>query len=104
MGGRSDDTNYTVTIHSGPSQFTSSYLLEASETEIPNGPWVLTFDNFLSPEECDRLIQLGYKTEQGYKRSQDVGAVKFDGSFDSVESATRTSENAWCSDKCREDP
>ena len=38
---------------------------------------------------------MGYKYE--YKRSEDVGAKKFDGSHDAVQSKGRTSENAWCS-------
>jgi len=99
--GRSDMTNYTVDIHMGPKSFTSKWDEDA---EIPDGPWVVTFDNFLSDEECDRLIQLGYETKDGYQRSLDVGEVKFDGSFDGMESKTRTSANAWCSEKCRDDP
>jgi len=41
---------------------------------------------------------------QGYKRSEDVGTVKVDGTVDGVKSQGRTSENAWCSsrDGCRE--
>jgi prolyl 4-hydroxylase len=40
---------------------------------------------------------------QGYKRSEDVGMVKVDGTVDGVKSQGRTSENAWCSsrDGCR---
>ena len=57
----------------------------------------------MTDEECDHLIELGYKN--GYKRSRDVGKETIDGSFDNKESVTRTSENAWCSGKsgCRED-
>jgi len=65
-------------------------------------PWVITFDSFLTPEECDRLIKLGY--DQGYERSKDVGAKKFDGSYDGYESKKRTSENAWCDKECDKDP
>ena len=64
-------------------------------------PWVVTFENFLTDAECDALIALGHKYD--YKRSEDVGAVKFDGSHDSVRSESRTSENAWCSGACRDD-
>mmetsp|Transcript_6467 Transcript_6467/g.18204 ORF Transcript_6467/g.18204 Transcript_6467/m.18204 type:complete len:329 (-) Transcript_6467:1154-2140(-) len=79
--------HYTVHVHSQPSD--------------DNGPWVVTFENFLTDEECDELVQLGYKYE--YKRSEDVGKRKFDGTFDSVKSSGRTSENAWCSERegCR---
>jgi prolyl 4-hydroxylase len=83
---------YTVTVHSRP-----------SEIKEENGPWIITFDNFLTDQECDTLIELGYKA--GYERSRDVGARKKDGTFDSYESTSRTSTNAWCSEKngCKND-
>ena len=72
---------YTVHVHSSPDD---------------NGrPWVVTFENFLTKEEAQELIWLGHQEE--YKRSEDVGKLKFDGSFDSKQSTGRTSENAWCS-------
>lgn len=72
---------YTVTVHSSPDD---------------NGrPWVITLDNFFTEEEAKALIEHGY--EEGYKRSEDVGKRKLDGSFSSVQSEGRTSENAWCS-------
>jgi len=87
-------TNYSVVIHSRPSTSPSIEVSGVLDKTLP--PWVITIENFLTPEECDGLIQLGYKYE--YKRSEDVGARKFDGSHDSVKSERRTSENAWCSD------
>ena len=76
----SDIPPYTVTVHSSPAD---------------NGrPWVVTFENFVTEEEAKALIEHGY--EEGYKRSEDVGRKKFDGSYDSVQSKGRTSENAWC--------
>jgi prolyl 4-hydroxylase len=66
------------------------------------GPWVLTFENFLTDEEADRMVELGFK--QGYERSADVGGYKFDGSVEGVVSSGRTSTNAWCSDECDADP
>ena len=48
-----------------------------------------------TPEECADMVQLGYKYE--YKRSEDVGERRFDGTHGSVQSTRRTSENAWCS-------
>lgn len=72
---------YTVHVHSSPEE---------------NGrPWVITFDNFLTENEVEKLIQHGY--EEGYKRSEDVGRKNADGSYGSVQSTGRTSENAWCS-------
>ncbi|GAX18249.1 prolyl 4-hydroxylase [Fistulifera solaris] len=94
-------TEYTVTVHSRPSDEPSTESSVVVDKSLP--PWVITFDNFLLPEECDALIALGYKYE--YKRSQDVGAAKFDGSHEGVQSTRRTSENAWCSDHhgCRKE-
>jgi prolyl 4-hydroxylase len=65
-------------------------------------PWVITIENFLSPQECDRLIELGYEAK--YERSQDVGGLKPDGTIQASSNNFRTSENAWCSRSCREDP
>lgn len=84
---------YTVTVHSRPDPSPPAISV-AIDKSTP--PWVITFDNFLTEEECEALVQLGYKYE--YKRSEDVGGVKFDGSIDPVKSEKRTSENAWCSD------
>lgn len=84
---------YTVHVHSSPGEPVTevSAVLDKS---LP--PWVVTFDDFLTPEECDALIQLGHR--YGYKRSEDVGGQRFDGTFESVTNNRRTSENAWCSD------
>ena len=86
-------TEYTVNVHSRPSHSPAIEVSPILDRSLP--PWVVTFDNFLTPDECQALIDIGY--ESGYKRSQDVGNVKFDGSFDGYESIGRTSENAWCS-------
>mmetsp|Transcript_9530 Transcript_9530/g.18323 ORF Transcript_9530/g.18323 Transcript_9530/m.18323 type:complete len:552 (-) Transcript_9530:1754-3409(-) len=72
---------YTVHVHSSP--------------DDNGGPWVVTFENFITKEEAKELIWHGH--EEGYKRSEDVGGLKFDGSVDSKNSTGRTSENAWCS-------
>lgn len=93
-------TEFSVTVHSRPSD---DPVVEANidlDKKLP--PWVITFDNFLTKDECDSLIQHGY--ESGYKRSEDVGAQKFDGTVDGRKSKGRTSENAWCSTRngCRD--
>lgn len=46
---------------------------------MKDGPWLITFENFISNDEADRLIELG--GVEGYKRSTDVGALKPDGSY-----------------------
>lgn len=86
-------TEYTVHIHSQPPE-SSAEVSVVIDKSMP--PWVITFENFLTPQECENMIQLGYKYE--YKRSEDVGKRKFDGSHDAVQSEKRTSYNAWCSD------
>lgn len=70
-------------------------------TKKKKSPWIITIDDFIKPEECDRLIELG--RNRGYARSTDVGAEKFDGTFEEKQSKTRTSENTWCVDECMED-
>jgi len=86
-------TEYSVTVHSRPSDDPVSEAL----------PWIISLDDFLTDEECDSIIQHGFDT--GYKRSEDVGKQKFDGTVDSTQSKGRTSENAWCSTRngCREE-
>lgn len=76
-------------------------IVDDSNVQL-GGPWVVTFDNFLSDAEADRMVELGYT--EGYQRSTDVGVRKFDGSYDKKVSSTRTSENAWCMSKCENDP
>jgi len=56
------------------------------------GPWVLTLENFITPEEISSLLSWGSK--MGYERSQ---------AGDEIVSA-RTSAHAWCVDDCMEDP
>jgi prolyl 4-hydroxylase len=68
----------------------------------PDGPWVVTFDTFLSPEEWQILLKFG--EVEGYKRSTDVGKAQFDGSYGNNKSDSRTSENAWCRGECYKDP
>ena len=79
-------------------------LSQPNDPEADNvfGPWIITIDDFITEEECNRLIELG--GDVGYARSEDVGIMKFDGTFDSTRSAGRTSWNAWCSDQCYDDP
>lgn len=98
---QSNTPEYTVHVHSRPGKDTVTDVTVAIDKSLP--PWVVTFDNFLTDEECDETIQLGFKYE--YKRSEDVGAVRFDGTHEGVKSERRTSENAWCSEfgGCRQE-
>eukprot|EP00562_Extubocellulus_spinifer_P022512 CAMPEP_0178629214 /NCGR_PEP_ID=MMETSP0698-20121128/9831_1 /TAXON_ID=265572 /ORGANISM="Extubocellulus spinifer, Strain CCMP396" /LENGTH=480 /DNA_ID=CAMNT_0020268507 /DNA_START=52 /DNA_END=1494 /DNA_ORIENTATION=+ len=91
---------YTVTVHSRPSAESMAGRVTDEENDFGQPPWIITFENFLSDEECDYLIQLGYHAE--YRRSVEV----FNGSLDGTVTQDRTSENAWCnaSSGCRDDP
>lgn len=99
---KSEMTEYSVKVYSRPSDESATEVNIESDKKLP--PWVITLDNFLTDEETDALIQHGY--DEGYKRSEDVGAEKFDGTVDSRQSTGRTSENAWCTTRsgCREKP
>ena len=67
-------------------------------------PWVILIDDFLSDEECERLIEHG--EAQGYKQSTEYGdESNIDGSVPFVETKSRSSTNTWCtSEDCKNDP
>lgn len=87
---------YTVNVYSRPSI--------NNITDEMSQPWLVTIDKFLTPEECNDMIHIGYQYH--YERSKDVGDVNFDRPSKAVLSAACTSENSWCSSlhKCRDDP
>jgi hypothetical protein len=78
----------------GDTKETADYLV--------GGPWMVIFENTVTAEEAQRLRELG--DEMGYKRSEDVGTKKEDGTFTSVVNSGRTSTNAWCIDECYQNP
>jgi prolyl 4-hydroxylase len=74
-------------------------------TDYVIGPWIITIDNFLTSQECDRLVKLGAKL--GYERStleeekdysEEELAEEREG-----EDAYRTSTNTWCENDCYKD-
>lgn len=67
---------------------------------IVGGPWLVVFENTLSDEETDRLIELGNK--KGFLRSMNGGAA-FNGAFQQSVDTKRTSETAWCDQECLDD-
>jgi len=100
---------YTVTVHSRPESPSpkpdeNGVIPTDSQRDRKEAPWVITFDNFMTSEECQHLINQGYRN--GYERSTDVGKRLADGSYDKKQSTGRTSENSWCDSKsgCRQDP
>ena len=66
------------------------------------GPWIMTFDNFFSPEEAEALIEGGRMA--GFDRSTNQGTVNAQGEMEMVTSTTRTSSNAWCQGGCEKLP
>jgi hypothetical protein len=44
------------------------------------GPWMVVFENAITEEEANRLIELG--GIEGYQRSADVGRKLADGTYD----------------------
>lgn len=68
---------YTVTVHSRPSEEPATEVSPVNDRSL--APWLITFDNFMTPEECKEMIEIGYKYE--YKRSEDVGEQKHDGTY-----------------------
>eukprot|EP00814_Leptocylindrus_danicus_P007095 CAMPEP_0116021144 /NCGR_PEP_ID=MMETSP0321-20121206/10212_1 /TAXON_ID=163516 /ORGANISM="Leptocylindrus danicus var. danicus, Strain B650" /LENGTH=455 /DNA_ID=CAMNT_0003491959 /DNA_START=156 /DNA_END=1520 /DNA_ORIENTATION=+ len=95
---------YLPVIHSAPGDYVrtnQTSIVDDSNVRL-GGPWIVTFDDFVSDDEADRMISYGY--EQGYERSLDVGSKNADGTYGDLESTGRTSENAWCQDDCYTDP
>lgn len=76
----------------------------------PSGPWVVSIDDFLSSDECDRLIAHGHA--EGYYHSVE-SPEQYDGNdgngvtdvfTQGRVSEVRTSSNAWCEGDCESDP
>jgi len=63
-----------------------------------DGPWILTFDTFLTDFESDQIWEGGQIS--GFDRSTDQGKVNDFGEMEQVVSTTRTSNNAWCTGEC----
>jgi hypothetical protein len=81
-----------------------SYLPgDTSETaDYKEGPWIVTLENVVTEEEANLLIQWGETS--GWERSTDGGEVQPDGTWESTFIEGRTSQQAWCDDKCYTDP
>jgi prolyl 4-hydroxylase len=95
--GGMQNLSYDIQIYSRPGGSKS----DTSENNIIDGPWVVALDNFLSMEECQRLIEIGQKL--GYQPSLETSTLK-DGSLkEDFTSDARTSTNTWCNDDMLED-
>lgn len=84
---------YNVTVHSGPRAAFPYVAANASR----DGPWVLTFENFVSDAEAEAIIK---SVESKFSRSTDQGQVDQYGEQKKIVSSGRTSENAWCTGEC----
>ena len=67
-----------------------------------DGPWIITFDTFLTDYESDQIWEGGQLA--GFDRSTDQGKSNEFGEQEQIISKTRTSSNAWCTDKCERQP
>lgn len=67
---------------------------------LSRDPWVVTFENFVSDEEIDALIE----TNQMFERSTDTGTTNEFGETGRILSQSRTSQNSWCRKECEEHP
>lgn len=79
---------------------------DTSSTPLHNGPWIISIDNFITDEECNRLIELG--SIEGYDASglseeDEITEEELVGVIDE-EDKYRTSTNAWCRHECYQDP
>jgi prolyl 4-hydroxylase len=90
---------YSPVILSRPPEASTGIVPAVHNTKLApdDRPWVVVLENFLTEEECDRLIELG--SAAGYKQSYDVGGQNFDGTYQPHQSLDRTSFNAWCQEK-----
>jgi len=59
-------TNYSVVVHSRPEPFEGE---PSRERDMEQPPWIITFEDFLTKEECEHLIRMGHNAK--YERSKD---------------------------------
>jgi prolyl 4-hydroxylase len=67
---------------------------QSQDCEI--GPWVVSLEDYITPEECEALIELGAK--EGYERSTTGDLIH------TYTEDGRTSSNSWCFDECASHP
>jgi ShK domain-like len=82
-------SRYQIQVLSRP-DYAEGDSLETAAYQL--GMWLLQLDAFATPEECERLIELGQL--EGYVRSADVGEEKEDGTFEDDINGGRTSMNS----------
>mmetsp|Transcript_19726 Transcript_19726/g.43916 ORF Transcript_19726/g.43916 Transcript_19726/m.43916 type:complete len:489 (-) Transcript_19726:224-1690(-) len=83
-----------MTVHSRPGGDPTN------ETDVFDGPYIVTYDEFLTPEECEVLRHHGANTGDGFTRSS-TGTSKH---VSDSRATVRTSSTNWCRDGCHDDP
>lgn len=86
-----DDSNWQPTVLSRPAKNDCGEDV-TNPCDARIGPWVITLENFITPEEISILLKWG--SDMGYERSQ---------AGDQIIEA-RTSSHAWCTGECYRDP
>jgi len=114
--------NYTVKVLSRPSlnpEIHTNISWNSIDFHI-GGPWIVVLDDFLSPEECDQLIELGdllgrekstihedddeINEEDQKDEDKDVSDNVAMDRDEEEEPEWRTSSTAWCNELCEHDP
>jgi prolyl 4-hydroxylase len=76
----------------------------AETTDYQLGPWIVVFENAVTDEEADRIIELGGKVGFTKSVTNTVGVKEKDGTPTALGDPRRTSTTAWCQYDCTEDP
>lgn len=67
-------------------------------------PWVVSFDHFLTPKECDDLIRAGRKSTNQWQRSVEFTGQDKSGEAIRTAREARTSSSLWCEGGCYHSP
>eukprot|EP00604_Paraphysomonas_vestita_P004026 CAMPEP_0174824042 /NCGR_PEP_ID=MMETSP1107-20130205/29998_1 /TAXON_ID=36770 /ORGANISM="Paraphysomonas vestita, Strain GFlagA" /LENGTH=318 /DNA_ID=CAMNT_0016049207 /DNA_START=112 /DNA_END=1065 /DNA_ORIENTATION=- len=67
---------------------------------LSNDPWIIEFENFITPLEAKSIITAVHDWE----KSTDTGEMNEYGEQGRILSTGRTSTNAWCRDDCESKP
>lgn len=83
---------YEPIVHSRPGG-------DSTDPNVLDGPWVVTVENFTSPQECERLIEVS--EDVGFKPSYGaMGQRDKDGRRERIQTEFRTSKSAYCLQAC----
>jgi len=102
-----DYTQYNPTIISKP-DFSKKEIWDKLDDDDADGawedPWIVTLDDFLTPEECDWFIAKGY--EVGWEDTAEISnEIEEDGTYGTVKGQGRSSKHVWCDeDGCGDQP